>query len=86
VSVRVPDPTKERLKRLARGLCVTPLERADIESTGRADRLRWWLTGCVEGDVALPVREARNKLQALDEVEKWLASVDRKLKSGNGIS
>lgn len=60
----------DRLKTLAKKLCVTPL---DDGPTLERYMDRWWLTRCREGDTALPfTRNAKTPEEALKKVEDWL--------------
>lgn len=62
----------DRLKLLAKALCVTPTNKLDIEKSTEFNN--WWLVGCKEGDTALPyTKGAKTMLEALENAEGWLA-------------
>lgn len=64
--------TRERIARLARALCVTPLPHVDVVKDPITRG--WWLVGCVGGDVALPgTRGEPTVVAALDAAEAWFA-------------
>jgi hypothetical protein len=71
---------QDRIKRLARVLCVTPTDSVRLELSWVTGVRRWWLCGCVEGDTALPRSGGANtEKEALDAAEAWLApKIDRK--------
>jgi hypothetical protein len=67
---------KNRLKRLAEALCMTPGTNLRLEQADHKDGngKRWWLVGCVEGDQPLSrTRNVPTATQALQIVKDWLA-------------
>ena len=67
------EATQENLQRLARALCMEPLEGRRMWLSGGA-RNGWWLSGCAGGDVKLPMTKgAVTAREAFEHAWGWLA-------------
>ena len=64
---------QERLQRLAKALGMEPIPGKTL-TCKQGDNRKWWLCGCIGGDVVLPYTAgAMDLLDALDHAEGWLA-------------
>jgi hypothetical protein len=70
------ETTRDRLLKLAEALCVKPTKKGPRLEWGYG---RWWLTGTIGGDTALPgTAKAKTDDEALDIIEKWIRRVGKK--------